>query len=87
MARSCLPEGTSSSDEAVVGGEERQLETARHTGFIEDARQVVLDRLVADRKFLRDVLIAEPGNDVRDDYQLARGEAEFLCVTDTTVAA
>lgn len=67
--------------------EERQLETGRHADLVEDAGQMVLDGVFADGKLRGDFLVAESGDHVRDDHQLARGETESCAADHTPVAS
>src|SRR4051812_43707361 len=66
-----------SIDEFVVECGERELEAVRHAKLVEDIRDVVLDRVLADRELPRDVLVRQPAHDGGDDLLLARRQPEF----------
>ena len=61
----------------VVDRKERQLQAVRHTDFVEDVRQVMLDGLLADRELLRDLLVLIRVNDCRHDLPLTHGQTEI----------
>src|SRR5262245_23453613 len=62
--------------QAMVDGEECQLEAVRGPHLVEDVAQVVLHRLLAQGELLGDLLVAEAGHHGRRDLQLPGGEAE-----------
>ena len=57
----------------MMDREERQLEPVRHAGFVEDAGQVVLNRVLADRELLREVFVRVAGDHQRENLPLACG--------------
>src|SRR5262245_56759763 len=62
--------------EAAVDRKQRQLEPVRHADLVEHVREMVLDRLGADRKLVCNVAIGATGHDRGHDLQLARRQAE-----------
>ena len=56
-------------NELVVEREERELETVRHAKFVEDVRQVMLDRLLADCEPGCDVDVRKAGDDRRNHFE------------------
>ena len=60
----------------MLRGEQRQLQAAGHAELLEDVRQVVLDRLLADGERLGDLLVPRRFDDERDDLELALRQAE-----------
>src|SRR5207237_2748212 len=69
---------TSLGRKLVADAEERQFEAVRYADFIEDAAEMVLDRLFADRKFHGDFLIGMAFHDRGHHFQLPRSEAKFF---------
>src|SRR6185436_12479775 len=61
--------------EAMLNGEESELETIRHADLVEDVREVVLDRLDADRELLRNLGVRIATGDGQHDFQLTRSQA------------
>jgi len=57
--------------EVSVDCEQRQLQTVRDANFVEDAGKVVLDRVLAQREIVRDLLVCGARGDDADDLQLA----------------
>jgi len=57
--------------EPVIDGEQRQFQTTGYADLVENIRQVMLDRVFAERKLARDLLIAETGDDGRQDIHFA----------------
>ena len=67
-------------------GEKREFEAAGDTELVENIRQVMLDGVLADCQLLSHLLIAEPGDDVRNDNELPRRQPERMGVTPTAIA-
>jgi hypothetical protein len=59
-------------------GEVGELEPRGRSGLVEDAREMMLDGLLADCEFLRDVAIGVAGDDRLHDVELPPREAEGL---------
>ncbi len=65
-------------DEMVADSEKSELHAIRDAELIENVSDVVLDGLHAQREPLSNFSIAVPGHNSRDDFHLARSEAEIL---------
>src|SRR4051794_33246694 len=65
-------------DEAVVHGEDGELETREDAGLVEDARQVVLHGVLPHAERFTDLLVGFTGSDARDYFELARGQAVLV---------
>ncbi len=65
-------------DEMVADSEKSELHAIRDAELIENVSDVVLDGLHAQREPLSNFSIAVPGHNGRDDFHLARSEAEIL---------
>src|SRR5437667_1074010 len=63
--------------EVIVEREQRELEPAGDAGLVEDARQMVLDRVFADRQPPGDALVRFPFDDEREDFAFAARQAEI----------
>src|SRR5712692_3019682 len=61
-------------DEAMVDGVEREFEAVGNTELVENVVQVILDRLLADKKFFADFLVAETLRDELHDFFFAVAE-------------
>ena len=60
------------SDQLVCDGEEREFQSGRNAGLIEDIRQMPFHRFFADAELLGDVAIAAAFHDAAHHFQLAR---------------
>lgn len=61
-------------DQAVIDGKHGQFKPMGHTHLVEDAAEVVLDRILADAQFLGDLPVRQTGNDCAEDVPLATRE-------------
>src|SRR2546426_12460247 len=64
--------------EIVMQREQRQLEAIGHAELVEDVREVVFDRLLADRDLCRDVTVGIAAENHADDLELPRRETELF---------
>src|SRR5438552_1248201 len=82
MARGCYAGGivpaSDAAAEPLVRREHRELDPVRYAKPFEDVRQVMFDGFLADREPCGDFLVAASCNDLRDDFELARRQAEVL---------
>ena len=62
-------------NEPVPDREQRELEAARDAGLVEDAGEMVFDRLEADASPVRDIPVAVAGNDGGDNFDLSGRQA------------
>ena len=62
--------------ESVIDGEERQLQAVGDAQLIEDVSEVVLNSLLADVKFLGNILVRIPGHDRRYNFKFPGRESE-----------
>src|SRR5260370_40840382 len=61
-------------DEAMVDGVEREFEAVGNAELVENVVQVILDRLLADKKLFADFLVAETLRDELHDFFFAVAE-------------
>src|SRR5207249_5213658 len=64
--------------EIVMQREKRELEAIGDAELVEDVREVVFDRLLADRHLCRDVAVGIAAENHADDLELPRREAELF---------
>src|SRR5687767_4613969 len=63
-------------EEAMMRGEERELDPARGPNLVEDVRQVRLDRVLADGQPLADLFVGAPAHNHPHDFELTRRQAK-----------
>src|SRR5688500_11519629 len=72
------PDALVAVEQAVVNGEERQLDAVGGAHLVEDVAEVVLYRVLAQRELLGDLLVRVAADHGGEDLQLARGQVEGL---------